>query len=363
MENTSNTKMTLVSKLTSNRTGKMGKYIAIYLISVGKENFENDAVVSAIKMIDQEFGQCYIVIADTLQRHNIATDHNISAKDAHKNSLQDGNDWLNRHKNIFKQYLHIPYKIVRWDSLINTPKFKKRESEFSIHINKCKNLMSAMQESISEYGNRLLKRLGNQHFKQISSQYKNNCFNYLQEECAAISLFPQQLDSNLNIDKPMVIVYPGKSTAILTANREIIIKKEYADMIKRYPDFLNWQAFRFNKIKNIQNKPQPEIKIGDGEISLDLEKINLVNAVSENQLREIEKDLDKISNINFRKILLNNLLNKHHESEAKTDQLPTYEYLANNFTEQLFSAFNALETKSANKCRANIIRILKKQIT
>lgn len=58
MPTTKNTKIRLVSKLTFNRTGKMDDYIAIYLISFGKENFEEEAVVSAIKMINQEFKQC-----------------------------------------------------------------------------------------------------------------------------------------------------------------------------------------------------------------------------------------------------------------------------------------------------------------
>ena len=70
---------TIVSKLTSDRSGKMSTYVAILLVSVGKDNFEDNAIRSAIKMIDNEFQCCYIVVADTLQRYNIEVEKEISS--------------------------------------------------------------------------------------------------------------------------------------------------------------------------------------------------------------------------------------------------------------------------------------------
>lgn len=67
----------LVAKLTSGRAGQMKSYVAILLVSVGKENFEEDAILSAVNMINHEFDACCIVVADTLQRYNIATEKEI----------------------------------------------------------------------------------------------------------------------------------------------------------------------------------------------------------------------------------------------------------------------------------------------
>jgi len=76
-------KKKMVAKLMSVRIGKMKQYVAILLVSIGKDNFEDDALRSAIEMINQEFGACCIALADTLQRYIIATNNSISPEDAY----------------------------------------------------------------------------------------------------------------------------------------------------------------------------------------------------------------------------------------------------------------------------------------
>lgn len=228
---TNSQKRKLISKLTSNRTGKMADYTAIYLVSVGKENFEGEAVSAAMKMINIEFKECYIVIADTLQRHNISTEKDISDEDAYQESLQDGNKWIKKYEQTFKQYLSIPYKIIRWDDLINCDEFKDREKSFVSQIKHSEILSEAMESSIIEYGVRLKKRLGEEVFQKVSLKHWKNCFTYLQEECIAITLFPKTIKDNSKGVTPFTIVYPGKATQILTANREVFIKKEYPEIL------------------------------------------------------------------------------------------------------------------------------------
>ncbi len=355
----------LISKLTSNRTGKMKDYVAIYLVSVGKDNFENNAVEAAIKMINEEFKECYIIIADTLQRHNIFTENDVSHKIAYEQALENGDKWIKKYSEIFKQFLSIPYCIIRWDNLINNYEFEAKKSFFSSYIKESVILSTAMGESIAEYGNRLRKRIGEEYFQKITYKHKENCFDYLQEECVVISILPKLID--VKSHPPYVIVYPGKSTEILNANREIFIKNEYANMLENYNDFLDWVPFRFNKVKT--DKKSHVIKLDNVDYINyleDLKKIQIINEIAEKQLKLIGDILDEESLFKFKNILLENLLinkeNTFFDIKIFFNNPMSTEYLADIFTKQLLTTFSIIEKKLANKCKANIIKILKKDI-
>ena len=359
----------LVSKLMSGRTGQMKQYIAILLVSVGKENFEGEKLKAAIKMINQEFQGCCIAIADTLQRYNIATEKQISAQEAYDESLAKGDQWLEKYESYFANTLNIPYEIIRWDSLISIPDFARKEKKFSDTIESNSELRQAMESSIGEYGERLQKRLGEEQFKQILLQHEKHCFSYLQEECIAISFLPQQIKL---ADKytPSTIIYPGKSTAILTANWELLIKREFHHQVVQYGDFLNWLTYRFNKVKNCALTQS--LKIDECEAprkeKLDYsEKINYVNQLSEAQLYAIHNMLDDKSLYEFNSSLLNYLLEKNTLLSGKPiidtlDDGPQFSshMLAYVFSEQMRAVFSTLEREIANQCKANIVRILKR---
>ncbi|MDF1757583.1 MAG: hypothetical protein P1U74_04735 [Legionellaceae bacterium] len=361
----------LVSKLTSGKTGKMKDYAAIFLISVGKDNFENEAVEAAIKMINEEFKECYIVLADTLQRHNIATENELSEKEAYSEALKKGDEWINKYKSYFLNYFTIPYNIIRWDSLINDPEFKHREIKFSDYIGNNKDFSTAMNGSINEYGNRLLKHLGEEHFNRIQLKHKQSCFSYLKEECVAITILPKITPVNNNKATPSVIVYPGKSTLILTKNWEIFIKNEYANLIQNYSDFLNWIPYRFNRItKNTVNESGSKQKINCADKQNDflfLKQVQYINTLSEAMLVSVENTFNEQAMFDFKENLLEILLeNKYLCSENKILHGPS-EFLsirsiAYTFANQLMSMFNTLEIKFSNQCKANIIRILKREI-
>lgn len=240
----------VVAKLMSGRTGQMKSYVAILLVSVGKENFERKAIKAAIKMINQEFKGCCIVVADALQRFNFATIKDITDEQAYHQSLAEGDAWLERYNSYFIAMFSIPYEILRWDSLITDSDFEQKEKKFSLCIQKYPLLAQAMEKSIEEYGCRLRKRLSNAYFNEIFQQHKKNCFSYLKEECVALTLLPKNIKLTQNKTTPLVIVYPGKSTSVLTENYEFFIKNEFQEIVERHNDFLNWIPYRFNKIKH-----------------------------------------------------------------------------------------------------------------
>lgn len=371
---------TIVSKLTSDRSGKMSTYVAILLVSVGKDNFEDNAIRSAIKMIDNEFQCCYIVVADTLQRYNIEVEKEISSELAYSVALSNGDDWINRYKSYFDDTFTIPYSILRWDELISDPDFIQREAKFYEHIKSSLSLSQAMKESIDEYGDRLRKHLGDDHYKKILDQHERGCFSYLKEECAAIALLPKKTSSNYLLFPP-VIVYPGKATKILIENREILIKEEFGSLMEMHSDFLNWVPYRFNKVSDVQKNTKSELKTDNSslldlykskinsvkfkeEISY-LQKVQFAIGISESQLNFTLNAIGRDRVVEFKQYLLEYLLSDDFDVLSKNRT----SFVENAFStmdlawlcaRQLMLIFSSFDKKYLNKCKANIIRILKK---
>ena len=371
IENKSNNGKTLVSKLTSGRSGQMKSYVAILLVSVGKENFEAEAIESAVKMINQEFKACCIVVADTLQRYNIATEKSVSEKDAYEEALKKGDEWLVRYNSYFLNNFKIPFEIVRWDSLISDDDFIQQEKKFSCCIEANEVLSNAMRESIDEYGKRLFKNMGESYFKQIESQHEKNCFSYLKEECVAITLLPKKIFTYSSDFSPLVIVYPGKSTSILTENRNTFILDEYDEIIRSYGDYLNWISYRFNRLKQHEvdavSKILPaKLKINDADLKSEefgLKQVSYINSISEAQLEFFSGVFDAQSLFEFKKHLLAFFLedNSFYLDEELLCGLLSIKSTAYIFHKQLMLMFNRLEKKLSNQCKANMVRILKRE--
>lgn len=360
----------LVAKLTSGRTGHMKSYVAIFLVSVGKENFEEEAIESAIKMINKEFKACCIVVADTLQRHNIATEKEIPHTEAYDEALVQGDKWIQRNMPCFINNFTIPYEIIRWDSLINDPSFAQKEKKFASHITEHASFSTAMHESINEYGKRLLKHLGEAHFERIKNNHESSCYSYLKEECIALTILPKKISFNEQGLSPCAIVYPGKSTSILTENYEAFIKNEFDEIIQNYCDFLKWLPYRFTRIKKhvddshmrlSSEASTDSIKI-QNKLSV-LKQIDFINNLAEAQLASVEKIFKNNNLINFQKYLLDYFLNsKSFSFEREPLDSLSIQSLAHIFGTQLTAMFNILEEKYSNKCKANMIRILKREV-
>lgn len=359
----------LIAKLMSGRTGQMKSYIAILLVSVGKENFEDEALKSALKMINQEFKGCCITIADTLQRYNIATENHISAQSAYHDSLQNGDKWLEKYKPCFEEILEIPYEIMRWDTLISSPDFIIKENSFSLAINHISKLQQAMNHSIDEYGERLKKRLGENEFNAIFLQHKEHCFSYLKEECIAITLLPKHITLAESENMPIAIVYPGKSTSILNMNRELFIQTEFSKQMTQHQDYLNWLVYRFNRVNThdlIQQGKKAQFEADKKNVFSNAEQIDYINNLSEAQVYSIYHSLNDASILAFNTHVLDYLLgSKKLTDDSLQAFIDNQSYLSPHllayiFSTQILALLNKLEPHISNQCKANIVRILKR---
>ncbi|WP_133131439.1 hypothetical protein [Legionella yabuuchiae] len=360
----------VVAKLMSGRTGKMKSYVAILLVSIGKENFEEDALEAAVNMINQEFNSCCIAIADTLQRFNIATETGITPDEAYKESLKRGDEWLSRYKDFIDEAFDIPYEVLRWDTLITHPKFQEKESHFMSVFEKDSSFLKAMNESIEEYGKRVEKRLNPSHLIEGMEYHKKNCYSYLQEECVAISLLPEAIKL-IGDDTPATIVYPGRPTAILTENHNSFLKKEFHPIIDQYEDYMNWLPYRFNKIKYKTDESLSSVNCEDNSIpkkdkDLDSSRIDYINYLTETQLYSLHELLDEDSIYEFNDYILGFLLEHNLFFSAQSSILVSKNQeispksLAYIFSKQITAMFLVVDKKTANQCKANIIRIVKR---
>jgi hypothetical protein len=199
----------------------------IFLISVGKENFEEKALKAQLKLINSTFNLCLILVADTLQRYNF-----LKSDSREEKAYSAGTNWIERYDNLFKSRLtKTKYTISRWDEWIGHSTFlekkviiegKLKEEEF------CK----AMDLSVEEYTKRRLKQLDGIVNPDVN--IRNDCKDYLIEECAVLLMLGEK--KYIGEKKYNCIVYPGKATPILGETIQLISNQS-----------LIWQTLRLQK--------------------------------------------------------------------------------------------------------------------
>ena len=68
-------------------------------ISVGQPYHEDDYFESTLKLVNENFKSCSIMICDTLQRHTIKTCSSLDDLSAYIEAEKNGHDWLKRNIN------------------------------------------------------------------------------------------------------------------------------------------------------------------------------------------------------------------------------------------------------------------------
>ncbi len=197
------------------------KTSCILLVSVGKENFEGSALEAQLKLINAEFNDCIILVADTLQRYNFLASYTEILSE--EKAREVGSEWINRHNHLFKQHLtNINYEICRWDEWIEKEGFLGKKIMIEQQLNSDSIYIEAMNKSINEFVTRCQKRITpDQFFNEL--EITENCKNYLIEECAVLLM--------LGEENYQYIVYPGKETPILAATLDFIHQQK-SDCLK-----------------------------------------------------------------------------------------------------------------------------------
>lgn len=101
------------------------KSTCVMLISVGWDYHEGESFKSTLKLVDENFSSCRIVVADTLQRHSLQffkhyleNEHN----NVNEYARSSGDGWI-KHNLAELDNLSIHYKIERWDDYLHTQEY------------------------------------------------------------------------------------------------------------------------------------------------------------------------------------------------------------------------------------------------
>lgn len=174
-------------------------------ISVGQQYHEDEKMKATLYDI-QEFGECDIVICDTLYEHTKTIGREtIALEGLHQECLADGKAWLARNQNALNQ-LTITHRIIHWDEWRNHKNFADKKKVIdSLYEDNNKKFKSALNKTANEFLSHYMSRNPEVEF---NAHHFQSCVTYLKEECAVMLLWAE-CDYHF-------LIYPAKCTDVLS---------------------------------------------------------------------------------------------------------------------------------------------------
>lgn len=194
---------------------------AMILVSVGQPYHESEKFLATIDLVNDKFKFCTLMVCDTLQRHNfIIDDSESSMSDAYSFSLIEGDNWLFRNKDSINK-LKISYDVKRWDYWMKKENYAETHKKIQSFYKTDSAYRDEINSSIEEY---LVRRASLLTSECFIDKAKNNCLNYLLEECAAMLLW---VNEGYNFE-----IYPNARNSAMRATFEKFIQPYYGDILK-----------------------------------------------------------------------------------------------------------------------------------
>jgi len=185
-------------------------------ISIGQPVHENGKMTGTLALVNRSFHSGYILIDDVIQRHTLKIFHpNKSEQERYNMCLKNGDEWIRRYQSFCQKIFGIEYKIIRWEHWLNHEDFQSALAKVKDVRLKNPFYNEAFDQSINEYISRAVQ-------KDPSVDYKwayQCCLEYLEEECAAMFLWP-----TLGID---LEVYPANRNPVMQATSDLLILPHY----------------------------------------------------------------------------------------------------------------------------------------
>lgn len=98
-------------------------------ISVGNSRHTGDKFFALTEWAAARFDKVVLIVSDTLQRHNIALEHNISLDQAHQASLFLGKKWLKENKAAIENLSVNQRQVTLWDDWLQHEDFVQSYAE------------------------------------------------------------------------------------------------------------------------------------------------------------------------------------------------------------------------------------------
>ncbi|HAT3877890.1 TPA: hypothetical protein I8669_002722 [Legionella pneumophila] len=198
-------------------------------ISVGQTIHEGAKFEAVIKLINNSFKHCTILVDDSVQRHTIGIMNHASPDELYQIAVEEGDAWLKRNEMAYNQ-LTIPFNIMRWDDWYNSPHYITSHLRVQKEYDANKDFRQAIHANIDDFLTRYLNRFNPEDIDHERSF--RLCLDYLIEECAVMCLWTEgQYDFE---------VYPSGRNKAMAATYHYLIKPDF-------PNYLRPVALRFKK--------------------------------------------------------------------------------------------------------------------
>lgn len=203
--------------------------VCLMPISVGQAIHEGAKFEAVIKLINNSFKQCTILVDDSVQRHTIGIINHSSPEELYQLAVAEGDAWLKRNKMAYNQ-LTIPFDIMRWDDWYNSPNYINSHLRVQKEYDTNETFRLAIHANIDEFLTRYLSRYSPEEIDHERAFML--CLEYLIEECAVMCLWTEKAYD--------FEVYPSGRNKAMGAT--------YHHLIKPYfPNYLRPVALRFKK--------------------------------------------------------------------------------------------------------------------
>lgn len=162
-------------------------------ISVGQLYHEGKKFQATLNGVQNKFGSCDIIIADTLQKYNQFSQY--SFHQALQISLEQGSEWLTRNEPLLKA-ITIPSAIIRWDECCNDP-------DFAIWSQKIKELYNSnpdYQKAVEEDVDIFMQRSGR---KNTVHKRTHSRLYFFEETAVILSYFVRKQYQYIIYPRPM----------------------------------------------------------------------------------------------------------------------------------------------------------------
>jgi tRNA-dependent cyclodipeptide synthase len=197
-------------------------------ISVGQKYHENDKFIATIELINSQFGECTVVVADTLARHTSLKESENDTDDTIRQRLRiKGDEWIKRNAKALKK-LTIPHKIVRWDEYLEHQKYQNKRKRIESLYTDDQPFKKAVEGAMAGF----LRRYKQQHInkKKIFGEEKafEDSLEYVKEECAVLILWPETENCDY-------LIYPNKLHEAMYNLRRRFIAQDNGNSTKLQP--------------------------------------------------------------------------------------------------------------------------------
>jgi tRNA-dependent cyclodipeptide synthase len=190
-------------------------------ISIENPNHSGEKFAALLRWATERFGHTSLLIADSLQRHNIAFNEQISLSEAHTKAVAAGDFWLQMHQPMFD--ILPNFTLYRFDDFRTHHEFEARHK----NLLQLYSINTTFRNLIDQDSNAVLtRRLKRGLVITDQTGFLESSRNYILEELAVMQIFHETC--------PGVEAYPGKFLSLISAPERLHIEG-LPESLKQYP--------------------------------------------------------------------------------------------------------------------------------